>query len=133
MGEYDDSIKVHVPPGRLFTYLADVRHLPDYMPRLTSAEPEEGDQVRVTAHINPEEDVEGKAWVHVIEEGKSLEWGAAGPHDYRGRLHVAPGDTDEDSTLTVELHTQRAEGAQIDRGLTETLEGIRNVVERAEA
>jgi uncharacterized protein YndB with AHSA1/START domain len=136
VGDYDDTIKVDVSPGRLFAYLADVRHLPDYMPRLTSAEPTTGDKVTVTAHIEPEnapgQDVEGEAWVHVVEDGKSLEWGATGPHDYRGRLHVAPGDTAANSTLRVELHTERAEGSQIDHGLAETLQGIKQAVERAE-
>lgn len=136
MGDYDDTITVDVPPGRLFSYLADVRHLPDYMPRLTSAEPMAGDKVAVTAHIDPEnapeQDVEGEAWVHVVEEGKTLEWGATGPNDYRGRLHVSAGDSPEHSTLKVELHTERAEGSQIDHGLTETLQGIKQAVERAE-
>jgi uncharacterized membrane protein len=136
MGDYDDSITVEVSPSRLFGYLADVRHLPDYMPRLTSAKPEGGDRVAVTAHINPEnapeQDVEGEAWVHVIEDGKTLEWGAPGPHDYHGRLHVTSADSGDRSTLRVELHTERAEGSQIDHGLTETLQGIKNAVERAE-
>ncbi|MET0235026.1 MAG: SRPBCC family protein [Kibdelosporangium sp.] len=136
MGDYDDTITVEVAPGRLFSYLADVRHLPDYMPRLTSAEPGSGDTVTVTAHINPEnapeQDVKGEAWIHVIEDGKSLEWGATGPHDYRGRLHVEPGDTADHSTLRVELHTERTEGDQVDHGLTETLQGIKHAVEQAE-
>lgn len=134
MGDYRKSITVNVPPARLFSYLADVRHLPDYMPRLTSAKPTTGDKVEVTAHIEPEgapaQDVEGEAWVHVLEEGKSLEWGAAGPHDYRGKLHVEPGETDGDATLAVELHTERAEGRQIDDGLVETLDGIKRAAEQ---
>lgn len=134
MGDYQKSITVDVPAARLFTYLADVRNLPQYMPRLTSATPTEGDKVEVTAHIDPddapEQDVEGEAWVHVVEDGKSLEWGAAGPHDYHGRLHVGPGDTDGNAVLTVELHTERTEGAQIDHGLAETLTGIKRAAER---
>jgi len=137
MGDYDDSIAVAVPPATLFSYLADVRNLPAYMPRLTSARPHDGDQVTVTAHLDldgePEKDVEGEAWIKVIEDGKSLEWGAAGPHDYRGRLHVAPGDNGNESTLRVEMHTERAEGEQVDHGLRETLQGIKAAVEAAEA
>lgn len=96
MGDYDSKITVAVPADRLFSYLADVKNLPAYMPRLTSARPHGGEQVTVTAHIDPpdapEQDVTSEAWVRVVEEGKSLEWGAVGPHDYRGRLHVAPSD-----------------------------------------
>jgi hypothetical protein len=127
---------VSVPPERLFPYLADVENLPDYMPRLTEARPESGDRVTVTAHINPpnepERDVTSEAWIHVIEEGRSLEWGAPGPHDYRGRLHVDPGDEAGTSRLSVELHTVGVEGGPVDQGLREALHGIKSAVERAE-
>ncbi|MFF3849789.1 SRPBCC family protein [Streptomyces sp. NPDC002328] len=136
MGNYDDSITVAVSPERLFSYLADVQNLPRYMPRLTSARPHDGDRVTVTAHIDPpdapEQDVTSEAWIRVVEEGKSLEWGAPGPHDYRGRLHVAPGDDPANSRLTVELHTESTEGAQVDHGLEEALHGIKSAVEAAE-
>ncbi|MFD7700694.1 SRPBCC family protein [Streptomyces caelestis] len=136
MGDYHDTITVAVPSERLFAYLADVQNLPAYLPRLTSARPHDGDKVTVTAHIDPadapEQDVTGEAWIHVIEDGRSLEWGAPGPHDYRGRLHV---DDDGHGTcrLTVELHTETAEGQQIDHGLNEALTGIKDAVERAES
>ncbi|MFI5865074.1 SRPBCC family protein [Streptomyces sp. NPDC051546] len=137
MGDYDTSITVAVPAATLFSYLADVQNLPFYMPRLTSAKPHGGDKVTVTAHIEPpgepEQDVKSEAWIHVLEEGKSLEWGAAGPHDYRGRLHVAAGDDAHHSRLSVELHTERVEGQQVDEGLAEALEGIKSAVEAAQA
>ncbi|OKK21940.1 hypothetical protein AMK16_01445 [Streptomyces sp. CB00455] len=136
MGDYDTSISVAVPPGRLFSYLADVQNLPAYMPRLTSAQPHDGDQVTVTAHIEPagepEQDVRSEAWIRVVEEGRSLEWGAPGPHDYRGRLHVAAGDDAHHSRLSVELHTERVEGDRVDEGLAQTLRGIKTAVEAAE-
>ncbi|AUI60238.1 SRPBCC family protein [Amycolatopsis sp. BJA-103] len=133
MGDYRQSITVGVPPALLFSYLADVHNLPKYMPRLTSAEPSGGDKVDVTARIDPEDapeqDVAGEAWIKVVEDGKSLEWGAAGPHDYHGKLHIGPGDTERNATLVVELHTERTEGDQVDRGLQETLSGIKQAAE----
>ncbi|MFF3644533.1 SRPBCC family protein [Streptomyces sp. NPDC002564] len=136
MGDYDQSITVSVPPERLFAYLADVKNLPSYLPRLTAARPHDGDQVTVTAHIDPpgrpEQDVTSEAWIQVLHEGKTLEWGAPGPHDYRGRLHVDAGAAPGTSRLTVELHTEHAEGPAIDHGLTEALTGIKNAVEQAE-
>lgn len=137
MGDYDNSITVAVGPERLFSYLADVENLPRYMPRLTSARPHDGDRVTVTAHIDPpdapEQDVTSEAWIRVVEEGRSLEWGAPGPHDYRGRLHVAPGDDASHSRLSVELHTENAEGPPVDDGLKEALTGIKDAVESAES
>ncbi|MFH8803971.1 SRPBCC family protein [Streptomyces sp. NPDC017936] len=136
MGDYSDSITVQVPPDRLFAYLSDVEHLPSYMPRLTSVHPHGGDQVTVTAHIDPadapEQDVTSEAWLHVVEEGKSLEWGAPGPHDYRGRLHVDVGEEADTCRLTVELHTGHTEGEQVDHGLREALSGVKQAVESAE-
>ncbi|MFG3103598.1 SRPBCC family protein [Streptomyces sp. NPDC048182] len=136
MGDYDNAITVDVPADRLFAYLADVKNLPSYMPRLTAARPHDGDRVTVTAHIDPpdapEQDVTSEAWIRVLEQGKSLEWGAPGPHDYHGRLHVDAGDTAGTSRLTVDLHTERVEGGQVDDGLQETLRGIKHAVESAE-
>ncbi|HZG04096.1 MAG TPA: SRPBCC family protein [Streptomyces sp.] len=136
MGDYDNSITVAVPPDRLFAYLSDVQNLPAYLPRMTSARPHDGDRVTVTAHIAPEgapeQDVTSEAWIRVVEEGRSLEWGAPGPRDYHGRLHVTAGDSRGTSRLTVELHTEDTEGAQVDHGLRETLHGIKTAVESAE-
>ncbi len=136
MGDYEESTTVALPPSRLFDYLADVQNLPAYMPRLTSAEPTGGDRVEVTAHIDPpggpERDVQGEAWIKVIQQGKKLQWGAAGPHDYHGELDVDSGPNADTSTLTVRLHTERAEGDEIRRGLDETLKGIKSAVEQAE-
>lgn len=136
MGDYDNAITVAVPPARLFTYLSDVQNLPAYLPQMTSARPHDGDRVTVTAHIAPEnapeQDVTSEAWIRVIEEGKSLEWGAPGPHDYHGRLRIMAGDSPGTSRLTVELHTVETEGAQVDRGLQKALRGIKTAVENAE-
>ncbi len=136
MGDYEDNITVAVAPARLFAYLADVANLPRYLPRLTDATPLGGDKVAVTAHIDPqgrpEQDVHGEAWVHVISDGTTLEWGAPGPHDYHGRLEVSPGKRDGTSLLTVRLHTDRVEGEEIEVGLAETLHGIQTAVEHEE-
>ncbi|MFC8224809.1 SRPBCC family protein [Streptomyces sp. NPDC057287] len=136
MGDYEKSISVAVAPARLFSYLADVQNLPSYMPRLTSAQPHGGDQVTVTAHIDPpdapEQDVTSEAWIRVVEDGKSLEWGAPGAHDYHGRLHVTAEDSPGTSQLTVQLHTESTEGQHIHEGLQEALHGIKNAVEAAE-
>lgn len=136
MGDYDNSIAVAVPPERLFSYLADVRNLPGYLPRLTAVEPHGADTVTVTAHIDPpdgpERDVTGEAWIRVVADGSSLEWGAPGAHDYHGRFHVVPGG-EGSSLLTVELHTEAADGGAVAQGLREALHGIKSAVESAES
>lgn len=136
MGDYSRSITVGVAPDRVFDYLSDIRNLPRYMPRLTSAEPTEGDTVRVTAQIapegEPEHEVENEAWMRVREAGRTIEWGSTGPNDYRGELDVDGGSDAGTSTLTVRLHTERDDD-DIDAGLDEALTGLREAVERAES
>lgn len=136
MGDYEDSITVQLAPGKLFAYLSDVQNLPAYLPSLTSARPAGGDKVDVTAHIEPEggpeRDVEGEAWIKVVQDGRKLKWGAAGPHDYHGELDIDAGPEADTSTLTVRLHTERVEGEQIQHGLDDTLHGIKKAVEQAD-
>ncbi|MBV2357062.1 SRPBCC family protein [Streptomyces sp. J2-1] len=136
MGDYSETIDVRVPPDRLFAYLSDVRHLPAYLPRLTSVRPEGHDRVTVTAHIDPPDapgqDVTSEAWLHVVEDGKRLEWGAPGPHDYHGELRVDGGDSAGTSRLTVALHTEHIEGGQVDHGLEEAVTGIKRAAESAD-
>lgn len=136
MSNYDSTITVDVPPDRLFDYLADVENLPTYMPRLKNASRRDGERVTITAHIDPpdgpEQDVTSEAWIRVLEQGRILVWGTPGPSDYHGQLHVAPGGEEGTSRLTVELHTEHVEGAQVDDGLRETLRGIKSAVERTD-
>jgi uncharacterized membrane protein len=133
MADFEKSTTVDIAPSELFGYLSDVRNLPAYMPRLTSVRPEADGKVHVTAHIDPadgpEQDVEGEAWVKVKQEGRTLQWGAPGPHDYHGELDVDPGPGEGTSTLTVRLHTERAEGDDVDRAVQETVDGIKRAVE----
>jgi uncharacterized protein YndB with AHSA1/START domain len=133
MADFEKSTTIDIAPAELFGYLSDVSHLPAYMPRLTSARPQADGKVDVTAHIDPadgpEQDVEGEAWVKVRQEGRTLQWGAPGPHDYHGELDVDPGPEEGTSTLTVRLHTERAEGDDVDRGVQETVDGIKRAVE----
>ena len=136
MGDYERSTSVAVPPARLFTYLADVRQLPAYLPRLTSATPTHDDKVQVTAHIDPPDgparDVESEAWMKIVADGRTLHWGSPGPNDYHGELDVDPGADADTSTLTIRLHTERVDGPSVEDGLAEALEGIRRAAEGAE-
>ena len=83
MADFEKSTTVDIAPAELFGYLSDVRNLPAYMPRLTSARPQADGKVDVTAHIDPadgpEQDVEGEAWVKVKQRGPHAAVGRAGP------------------------------------------------------
>jgi carbon monoxide dehydrogenase subunit G len=133
MGTYEQSTPVNVAPQRLYEYLANVDHLPEYMPRIKEAHMVgDADKVDVTAEISPDDGpqrtVQGQAWLEVRDEGRRLEWGAPGPHDYRGELEVEESASGE-SKLTVRLHTERGDRDEIDAGLIEAVERIRTLAE----
>ncbi|MEU0674660.1 hypothetical protein ABZ330_17540 [Streptomyces sp. NPDC006172] len=50
----------------------------------------------------------------------------------RGRLHVEAGDEPGGSRVTVELHTGTPRGGQVDHGLREALNGLKNAVASGE-
>ena len=124
MGDYSRSINVAVPPAQLFSYLADVSHLPTYLPRLTSATPTHDDNVDVTAHIDPagraRRDVPSETWMRVTVQGQTLQWGAPGPHGYHGVLDVDPGEGNDTSRLNVRLHIKHARATASTTGWTKS-------------
>jgi uncharacterized membrane protein len=138
MGDYERSTTVGMPVDDLFEYLSRVENLPRYMSRMTSARPVTGDEVEVEARIDPSADpstssgertVTGEAWFHVDADGRRLEWGAEGPHDYRGELSVSPDG--DGSTVVVRLHTMHDDAEAIEHGMDETLANIEQLAARS--
>jgi Polyketide cyclase / dehydrase and lipid transport len=130
VGDYKQSQDVSASAGRLFGYLSDVGNLPRYFPAMTSAEPAGPEAVQVTAELNGATR-DAEAWFRVDAEHRHLEWGSEGPDNYHGYLDVT-GDA-ETSSVTVFLHTERHDSGEIDRGITETLEAIKRLVETGHA
>ncbi len=130
MGDYQRSQDVDAPADQLFGYLSEVGNLPRYFTAMTSAEPAQGDAVHVTADLNGTTE-EGEAWFRVDRERRHLDWGSEGPNDYHGYLDVT-GDG-RSSTVTVFLHTEQHDSADIDRGVAETLATIKRLVEAGPA
>lgn len=130
MADHEMSIEVSAPAQQLFEYLADVRHLSDYFASMTSAEPAEGDAVHVVADVNGNR-VEGEAWFRVERGQQHLEWGSEGENGYRGALDVT-GESDA-SQVTVTLHTEHGEPAQIESGIRSTLDEVKRLVESGPA
>lgn len=128
MGDYSGTTTVAASEADLFDYLSDVSNLPKYFARMTSAAPGDGEEVRTTARMPDGTEAQGNAWFTVDQSAKHIDWGSEGPSDYAGRLDVtADGDG---STVTVYLHTTRAEGAEVQDGIDETLAKIKELVEQ---
>lgn len=135
MGDFERSTTVDAPVDDLFEFLSKVENLPRYMERMTEAHSLAGDEVSVEARIEPgdvgsegsedgERTVRGEAWFRIDADARRLEWGAEGPHDYRGELEVSA--TDGGSTVTVRLHTLH-DAPGIEDGLDETLANIQRL------
>src|SRR4051812_963101 len=150
MAHYEASTSVDVAPNILFDYLADVERLPEYLPRLTelhstTAEPAEAQglearrprqpvrrEVEVTATEPSGRTVRSEAWLEVVEENGSLQWGVPGEPPYHGELEV-DFVADGTSLLTVRLDTSHADSPEVDKELQRALDGIRAALEQATA
>ncbi|WP_215543948.1 SRPBCC family protein [Amycolatopsis sp. CA-230715] len=121
MGTYRHTATADLPADDVFAYLRDPRNLPRFFPQMTEAEPTGGGEAHVEADVGGKH-VEGEAWLRADEARRRLEWGAD-DDDYHGELEVAessPGSCE----ITVVLHTERAEGGEIQRALEETVAAL---------
>ena len=123
---------VGADPDAVYNYLADVSHLPDYFPMMTSAEKVPGeDAVRTTAVLSPEVDgesgdggdrtVHGEAWFRTDADARLIEWGSEGPSDYHGEIRV--GADGEGSRISLLIHSAQDHDG-IDEGLEQSLAAI---------
>lgn len=130
MADYFANTQVNVPADQLFDYLSDVANLPKYFPRMTSAEPGEGETVQVTAKLDGGREVAAEAWFRVDHDDRTLAWGSEGPNDYHGHLTVE--GVGENSGIALRLATARVESNEVQRGLDETMDNIKRIVEGGE-
>ncbi|MFI6027285.1 SRPBCC family protein [Amycolatopsis magusensis] len=119
MPSYHHTGTVDVPAEDLFGYLAEPGNLPHFLPSMTEAHREGGDRVHVEAEVHGKH-VEGEAWLRVDQGARTLRWGAPGEDDYHGELSVTETEPGT-SEVTIELHTERAGGDDVQRGLEEAV------------
>lgn len=148
MAHHEASTTVNVAANILFDYLSDIQHLPDYLPRLTGVHPTAPTppeaqgmearpprqpvhhEVEVTADEPSGQSVRTEAWIDVVEENRSLRWGAPGDHDYHGELDVEF-VADGTSNLTIRLDTNHPATPAIDEELQHALNTIKTSLEQA--
>lgn len=121
--EHEHTQHVAAAPDQVFGALADVANLPRYVPQVTSAEPLDGDKVRVRARYEGHTQ-EGEAWFRSDKSARRIEWGSPGG-DYHGWIQVDP--EEDGSRLTLFLATSRGDAP--DSEVMGTLDAIRRLVE----
>jgi len=119
LSTYEHRATIDVPPDRLFDFLAEPNNLPRYFPKLTEVDPTGGDRVHVEADLG-DRHVEAEGWLRVDRDRRTLSWGTPGESDYHGDLKVTDLDAGR-SEIAVTLHTERAGGPDVQRGLEEAV------------
>ncbi len=132
MSTFTGTTSVAAPAQAVFDYVSDVRHLPSYFARMTSAEPGDGEEVRTTARMPDGTQVQGDAWFRVDADAQRIEWGSEGPSDYQGHVDVRP--LDEGCEVEVQVHTTRVQDGdlQLRDGIEETLAALKQQAESAQ-
>jgi len=126
MAEYERSATVHAAPAATYSYLADPRHMPEYVATMTRAQPSDRDHLHVAAEVQGRHE-EGDAMFRSDESTRRLDWGREG-HAYRGWLTVGGADGST-STVTIHLATHDESARfEVERALEETLSNIQRAL-----
>ena len=147
MAEYEQTQQLAAPAEAVFAWLADVSHLPDYLPPVVAAStegPSEGDnpgqKIRTTLQ-RPDDEQQtfvAEGYVLVDESARRMEWGAESGRDYSGFLTVAEVDGGSEVTVHLSLGERSAEANipsapdgrdPLQEGISATLESIRRRIE----
>lgn len=140
MTEFEHSTPISASPEDVFEFMSKVENLPKYLPTTHSAQPQEGERVRVKGEAQGHE-YDSDGFFRKDAENHRIEWGADEGY-YSGWLQVD--GQGEDSSMTVHLSfsggppggrgDEPGEGGapnreQIQEGLVAALESIKNFVE----
>ncbi len=140
--DFEQSITVAAPADQIFAFLADVRNVPQYLPTVRDAQPQQGERIRTQGQVG-DRTYDADGHFRVDQQSHRLEWGSDGENDYSGWMQVE-GNGDSQSQVTVHIHyAPSPEVAQrmaerspehsfesaMREGITRTLESIQRLCE----
>jgi uncharacterized protein YndB with AHSA1/START domain len=126
MVDHERTVAVDAAPDEAFRSLTDQSNLPRYVATMISAEPGEGDRLRVAADVQGRHE-EGEARFEVDEAERRMQWAGEEGTGYRGWLEVVAAETG--SSVTIHIEGARDEDrADTDRALDETAENIQRML-----
>jgi uncharacterized membrane protein len=79
--DFEQSIAVSAPADSIFGYLADVRNVPQYLPTVKNAQPQEGERIRTQGQAG-EHSYDSDGHFHIDQVARRLEWGSDGENEY---------------------------------------------------
>ena len=142
MSEFEHSTEIDASPDEVYAFMSKVENLPKYLPTTHSAQPQQGEHVRVQGEAQGHEyDADG--YFRTDKAAHRIEWGADEQY-YSGWLEVT--GQGDGSTMTVHLSFSGGPPAgqgdvpsdesnnapnrdEIQEGLVKSLESIKNFVE----
>jgi hypothetical protein len=131
MPEYEQTGTISAEPDALFEYLADLEHLPEYLPVITEAEQPAPDLASVTTDIHGTEQ-HAQGWLRVDGVDRRMEWGTPGS-GYHGWLQVeSDGDHPDRDYSIVTIHVTQDHASDADDDLIEALDNIRELADAGE-
>lgn len=127
MAEHAHSGTIQAAPQRVFDYLSDIEHLPDYFPGMKHAHDEGPDPAHHAERIEVEAQIggterEAEGWFRVDRDARRIEWGALDDNGYRGWLAVEP-EGPSASSLSLSLNTPHVDEGDLD--LEDAIERVR--------
>ena len=140
--EFEQSITVAAPADAIFNFLADVKNVPQYLPTVKSAQPQQGERIRTQGQAG-DHTYDSDGHFRVDQQAQRLEWGSDGENDYRGWMQVQSNDSSQ-SQVTVHIHyAPKPEAAKhmaeqspghsfasaMNEGIAKTLESIKRICE----
>jgi hypothetical protein len=133
MRDFEGSSIMTVSADRLFNYLADVRHLPDYFPKAVASSlgtvDDDDDDLSIVLDLGGEA-VELRAWFRVAKSRRMLQWGVP-ETGYQGWIAVTPYGSGCELTVHVQGPVDDPDGVDdTDAEIRDTINGIRNVMSR---
>ncbi len=142
MGEYERSITINASRKQIEDFVSDFNNLPKYVPTTKSAQPQEGERVRVQGEAPNGNKYDADGYFRVNESKNRLEWGSDGENQYAGWLEFKGDNTQGPSEVTVHLSltpprkvseemSKRAGSPDnaINDGIQKSLESIKNQLE----
>jgi hypothetical protein len=134
MYDFDGSATIATSPDRLFNYVADVRHLPEYLPKALSAKAGDGEDLTVVLDVDGDP-LEITAWYRVDRERRVVQWGVP-DHGYQGWVAVVAVPDGCELTMNVQAPDRYDDAGDMDgteAELRDTVRSIARIMGRSQA
>ncbi|MBD2100144.1 SRPBCC family protein [Leptolyngbya sp. FACHB-261] len=140
--EFEQSITVNAAADSIFAFISDVKNVPQYLPTIKNAQPQEGERIRTQGQVG-DHSYDSDGHFRVDQQARRLQWGSDGENDYNGWLEVQ-GNGGPQSEVKVHIHyaprpemaqkmAERSPGhsfeAAMHEGISKTLESIKRICE----